>query len=151
MKRLLALVALFGLAAAAWSQDAVLAKMKTLAVQKYVATDNPTKNVKKLYVFRDADKKGGIAVVTLAEIRMDVFVSIELVGGVYTVLAVEPVNNKAYPANQMQQLYDSFSRWAKVKESAIPDVVTGATRHSKGIYADLRVAVADAIALLKKG
>jgi len=150
MKRL-AFVMLLSLSCIfAFSQEAVYTKLNGMGVKNSTGKNNPAKNIKKMYIFNENNVKGGIIVFTLNEVKMDVFATVIQTGNDFKIMSVEPVNNTAYNKDMMSQLNGSFAKWNNVPESGIPDAVSSATKHSKGIYSEIQAAVVNGIAVLKK-
>jgi Holliday junction resolvasome RuvABC DNA-binding subunit len=134
----------------AFAQETVQAKLTALGAQNVQAVQNPTPKVKTLYRFTGSSGTGAVIVFALKGIKTDAFAVLTKTGDVWTIVSVEAVNPKAYGKGTMTKLNESFARWNGTKEAQIPDAVSQATKHSKDIYEDIRIAATEALGYLKK-
>ena len=147
-KTVLALVVL-SMALCAFSQEAVQAKLAKMGIKSVQTASNPAPAVLKVYKFNENNLDGGIIVFTLKDLKIDVFATVMRTTAGFVVQSIEPVNAKAFNQERMGQLADSFSWWNNVNENNIPDVVSSATRHSKGIYPEISAAVTAGLKILQ--
>ena len=149
MKKVIYFIIFLSTAISLSSQEIVKTKLTNLGVKKYIIENNPTKNIQSIYTFNENSTKGGIILFNLTEIKLDVFATIIQTATDYTVTSLEPINSNAYNTKMMGQLLQSFSRWKNIKEKSIIDVVSSATKHSRGIYLQIQKALVDGIVILK--
>ena len=149
MKKMIVTLALLTMVVCAFSQEAVQAKLVKLGIKSVQAASNPSPNILKLYKFNENNLNGGIIVFTLKDLKIDVFATVMKTTAGFVVQAIEPVNANAYNQERMGQLADSFSWWNNVNAKNIPDVVSSATRHSKGIYPEISDSITAGIKFLQ--
>jgi hypothetical protein len=149
MKRILLMLIMLSAVYCAFSQEAVQAKLAKLGIKTVQVANNPSPVVLKVYKFNENNLDGGIIVFTLKDLKIDVFATVMRTQSGFVVQSIEPVNANAFNRERMGQLADSFSWWNNVNENKIPDVVSSATRHSRGIYPEIRDALTAGLKLLK--
>ncbi len=149
MNRFILALLFAGSCISGFSQDMLKSRLGVLGEKNYQTKNADIKNIKEVYVYIDKGIKSGIIVFTLNEIKMDVFASVSLSPNGYIVKSIEPVNGSQFKKKTMEQLTSSFSKWKNVQDKNIPDAVTSATRHSKGIYREIQDAMASGIPLLR--
>ena len=149
MKKLLLVVVMLSVVCFAFSQEAVQAKLVKLGIKTVQTASNPSPTIQKIYKFKENNLDGGIIVFTLKDLRIDVFATVMRTSAGFVVQSIEPVNANAFNQERMGQLADSFSWWNNVNAKSIPDVVSSATRHSKGIYPEISDAITAGIKILQ--
>lgn len=150
MKRFICLLVLFGVTFFVFSQEIIQTKLSSMGIKNTKITDNPSPKILKMYAFNENTANGGIIVFKVTNIKTDIFATIVKSGTSFMVVSVEAVNSQVYNKKTMDQLNEAFAKWNNITEKNIPDAVSSATKHSKGIYVEIQGAVADGIKILRK-
>jgi len=146
MKKLMCAALCLAAGLSVFSQDIIAKKIESAGGGAAAAADNPTKNIKKIASFANTKAEGFIILFALPEIKTDAAALVLKKGGAYEIQSVELVDPSVYSKKNQEQLSGSLGKWKNVREQNIPDTVSGATKHSKKIYAQIRVAVAEGAA-----
>ena len=148
MYRTITAILFLTIAFSAFSQTTVTRKLDSMGIKNPAITDNPSALIKKMYRFDENKMKGAVLVFTFRELKLDVFAVVMQSGTSFTVQSIEAVNPKAYGSVMMGRINTSLARWNNMKESAIPDTISSATRYSKVQYSEIRDVLASAFSIL---
>jgi len=150
MKRYIMFFACLLAFGAAFAADPVQNRLGGMGIKHAAVKDNPSAQIKKMYTFDEGGVKGAIIVFYLQELREDVFATIVSTSSGYVVKSVELTDETKYKEKTLSELKQSLSKWDNMKAKAMPDAVSSATRHSRGIYGIIQQAVDGGITILSK-
>lgn len=135
MKKFLIMVILFVAASAVYSQNLLQEHLKKTGVSENSGVDNPNKQVKKIYKFTRDGKSGAVLIAFVKELGTDVcFTVIKDSDKTYYIESLFAIDDSVIPAERRSAVKDKLDTWSNVKDNEIPDVISAASWHSKGMY-----------------